>query len=105
MTAQQEIKADRWSVAGRLFTSRLIVGTGKYKSLEENAAAVEASGAEIVTVAVRRVNVSDPSQPRLTDFIDPNKITYLPNTAGCFSADEAIRTLRLARQAGGWDLV
>jgi thiazole synthase len=105
VTAQQDIKADSWTVAGRTYSSRLIVGTGKYKSLEENAAAVEASGAEIVTVAVRRVNISDPSQPLLTDFIDPNKITYLPNTAGCFTAEEAIRTLRLAREAGGWTLV
>ena len=105
MTAQQDVKADTWTVAGRTFTSRLIVGTGKYKSLEENAAAVEASGAEIVTVAVRRVNISDPNQPRLSDFIDPKKVTYLPNTAGCFTAEEAIRTLRLAREAGGWELV
>jgi thiazole synthase len=105
VTAQQEISSDTWSVAGRTFSSRLIVGTGKYKSLEENAAAVEASGAEIVTVAVRRVNISDPGQPRLTDFIDPTRITYLPNTAGCFTAEEAIRTLRLAREAGGWTLV
>jgi thiazole synthase len=105
VTAQGEIKADNWTVAGRTFTSRLIVGTGKYKSLEENAAAVEASGAEIVTVAVRRVNISDPTQPRLTDFIDPNKVAYLPNTAGCFTAEDAIRTLRLAREAGGWTLV
>jgi len=105
VTAQQDIKADTWTVAGRTFSSRLIVGTGKYKSFEENAAAVEASGAEIVTVAVRRVNISDPNQPRLTDFIDPKKVTYLPNTAGCFTADDAIRTLRLAREAGGWNLV
>jgi len=97
--------ADTWSVAGRTFTSRLIVGTGKYKDFEQNAAAVAASGAEIVTVAVRRVNVSDPKAPMLTDYIDPKKITYLPNTAGCFDADSAIRTLRLAREAGGWDLV
>ncbi|MGY6637908.1 MAG: sulfur carrier protein ThiS [Erythrobacter sp.] len=97
--------ADTWSVAGRTFTSRLIVGTGKYKSFEQNAAAVAASGAEIVTVAVRRVNVSDPKAPMLTDYIDPKKITYLPNTAGCFTGDEAVRTLRLAREAGGWDLV
>ena len=97
--------SDHWSVAGRTFTSRLIVGTGKYKSFEENAAAVEASGAEIVTVAVRRVNIADPGQPMLTDFIDPKKVTYLPNTAGCFTAEEAIRTLRLAREAGGWNLV
>ena len=97
--------ADTWTVAGRSFTSRLIVGTGKYKDFAENAAALTASGAEIVTVAVRRVNVSDPKAPMLTDFIDPKKVTYLPNTAGCFTADEAIRTLRLAREAGGWDLV
>ncbi|HEY8604572.1 sulfur carrier protein ThiS [Tsuneonella suprasediminis] len=96
---------DTWSVAGRTFRSRLIVGTGKYKDFAENAAALEASGAEIVTVAVRRVNVSNPKAPMLTDFIDPKKITYLPNTAGCFTAEEAIRTLRLAREAGGWDLV
>ncbi len=97
--------SDSWTVAGRTFTSRLIVGTGKYRDFEQNAAAVEASGAEIVTVAVRRVNISDPGQPILMDYIDPKKITYLPNTAGCFTADEAIRTLRLAREAGGWDLV
>lgn len=96
---------DTWTVAGRTFRSRLIVGTGKYRSFEQNAAAVEASGAEIVTVAVRRVNVSDPKAPMLTDFIDPKKITYLPNTAGCFTGEEAVRTLRLAREAGGWDLV
>lgn len=96
---------DSWTVAGRTFNSRLIVGTGKYKDFAQNAAAVEASGAEIVTVAVRRVNVSDPKAPMLTDFIDPKKITYLPNTAGCFDAESAIRTLRLAREAGGWDLV
>lgn len=96
---------DSWTVAGRTFRSRLIVGTGKYKDFEQNAAAVEASGAEIVTVAVRRVNVSDPKAPMLTDFIDPKKITYLPNTAGCFTAEDAIRTLRLAREAGGWVLV
>lgn len=97
--------ADSWTVAGRTFTSRLIVGTGKYKSFEQNAAAVAASGAEIVTVAVRRVNVSDPKAPMLTDFIDPKKVTYLPNTAGCFTGEDAVRTLRLAREAGGWDLV
>ncbi|MDD3797681.1 MAG: sulfur carrier protein ThiS [Novosphingobium sp.] len=96
---------DSWEVAGRRFTSRLIVGTGKYRDFEQNAAAVAASGAEIVTVAVRRVNLSDPKAPMLTDYIDPKKITYLPNTAGCFTAEDAIRTLRLAREAGGWDLV
>ena len=96
---------DTWVVAGRRFTSRLIVGTGKYKDYAQNAAAAEASGAEIVTVAVRRVNVTDRSQPMLTEFLDPKRFTYLPNTAGCFTADDAIRTLRLAREAGGWNLV
>jgi thiazole synthase len=96
---------DSWTVAGRSFRSRLIVGTGKYRDFAQNAAAVEASGAEIVTVAVRRVNVSDRNAPMLTDFIDPKRFTYLPNTAGCFDAESAIRTLRLAREAGGWDLV
>lgn len=96
---------DSWEVAGHRFHSRLIVGTGKYKDFAQNAAALEASGAEIVTVAVRRVNVTDPKAPMLTDFIDPKKVTYLPNTAGCFTADDAIRTLRLAREAGGWDLI
>lgn len=98
-------QGDGWSVAGRSFNSRLIVGTGKYKDFEQNAEALVASGAEIITVAVRRVNVSDPKGPMLTDYIDPKQYTYLPNTAGCFNADEAIRTLRLAREAGGWDLV
>ncbi len=94
-----------WTVAGRRFRSRLIVGTGKYRDYALNAAAVAAAGAEIVTVAVRRVNLADPGRPRLTDFIPPDKITYLPNTAGCFTAEEAVRTLRLAREAGGWTLV
>ncbi|WP_137861490.1 MULTISPECIES: sulfur carrier protein ThiS [unclassified Sphingomonas] len=101
----RRVDDDSWTVAGRTFRSRLIVGTGKYKDFEQNAAAVAASGAEIVTVAVRRVNVSDPKAPMLTDYIDPKKITYLPNTAGCFDAESAIRTLRLAREAGGWELV
>jgi thiazole synthase len=105
VNAPHSAQSDSWTVAGRTFTSRLIVGTGKYKSFEENAAAVEASGAQIVTVAVRRVNIADPKQPMLTDFIDPKKVTYLPNTAGCFTAEDAIRTLRLAREAGGWNLV
>ena len=96
---------DSWSVAGRTFASRLIVGTGKYRDFAQTKAAVEASGAEIVTVAVRRVNISDRSTPILTDYLDPNVYTYLPNTAGCFTADEATRTLRLAREAGGWNLV
>jgi len=92
-------------IAGRLFRSRLIIGTGKYKSYAENAAALEASGAEIVTVALRRVNVMDSGAPRLVDHIDPKKYVYLPNTAGCFTAEDALRTLRLAREAGGWNLV
>jgi thiazole synthase len=92
-------------VAGRTFRSRLIIGTGKYKTYAQNAAALEASGAEIVTVAVRRVNLTDPDQPKLVDFIDPKKFTYLPNTAGCFTGEDAVRTLRLAREAGGWTLV
>jgi len=92
-------------IAGRTYKSRLIVGTGKYKTYEENARALEASGAEMVTVAVRRVNLTDPKQPRLIDFIDPKKYTYLPNTAGCFTGEDAVRTLRLAREAGGWTLV
>ncbi len=96
---------DAWTVAGRTFRSRLIVGTGKDKDYALNAAAAEAAGAEIVTVAVRRVNLSDPSQPLLVDFLDPKRFTYLPNTAGCFTGEDAVRTLRLAREAGGWDLV
>jgi thiazole synthase len=96
---------DSWTVAGRTFRSRLIVGTGKYRDYALNAAAVEASGAEIVTVAVRRVNLTDRTQPLLSDFIDPKKVMYLPNTAGCFTAEDAVRTLRLAREAGGWTLV
>jgi thiazole synthase len=92
-------------IAGKAFASRLIVGTGKYKDYEDNARALEASGAQIVTVAVRRVNLTDPSQPRLIDYIDPKKYTYLPNTAGCFTGEDAVRTLRLAREAGGWSLV
>ncbi len=92
-------------IAGKTYKSRLIIGTGKYKTYEENARALEASGAEIVTVAVRRVNLTDPNQPKLIDFIDPKKVTYLPNTAGCFTGEDAVRTLRLAREAGGWSLV
>jgi thiazole synthase len=96
---------DSWTVAGHRFRSRLVVGTGKYKDLEQTAAAIAASGAEIVTVAVRRVNLSDPSAPMLQDYVDPKRITYLPNTAGCHTAKDAVRTLRLAREAGGWSLV
>ncbi len=106
MTTQTPSSSNEgWTVAGRTFNSRLIVGTGKYESYEQNARALEAAGAEIVTVAVRRVNLSDPSQPRLTDHVDPEKYVFLPNTAGCFTGEEAVRTLRLAREAGGWSLV
>jgi thiazole synthase len=96
---------DGFELAGRRFTSRLLVGTGKYKDFEETARAIEASGAEIVTVAVRRVNIADPGKPMLVDYVNPKRYTYLPNTAGCYTADDAVRTLRLAREAGGWDLV
>ena len=92
-------------IANRKFNSRLIVGTGKYKNMRECAKAISLSGAEIVTVAVRRVNISDKKKPLLMDYIDPKKITYLPNTAGCFNSKEALRTLRLAREIGGWKLV
>jgi thiazole synthase len=96
---------DSWTVAGQKMHSRLIVGTGKYQSYDENFRAVEAAGAEMVTVAVRRVNVTDPDKEMLVDYIDPKKFIYLPNTAGCFTGEDAVRTLRLAREAGGWDLV
>jgi thiazole synthase len=98
-------KDDAWHVAGRAFGSRLVVGTGKYKDLPTTAAAIEASGAEMVTVAVRRVNLSDPKAPMLQDYVSPTRYTYLPKTAGCVTADDAVRTLRLAREAGGWNLV
>ena len=99
------MKKDSLLIAKRSFNSRLIVGTGKYKNMEECAKAIKLSGAEIVTVAVRRVNITDKSKPLLMDYIDPKKITYLPNTAGCFTSNEALRTLRLAREIGGWKLV
>lgn len=102
---EQAAGDDEFVVAGRRLKSRLIVGTGKYKDLAQNAAAVEAAGAEIVTVAVRRVNVTNPNEPMLVDYIDPKKVIYLPNTAGCYTAEDAVRTLRLAREAGGWNLV
>ena len=92
-------------ISGKKYKSRLILGTGKYKSFEETAKAINAAEVEIVTVAVRRVNVTNPKEPMLVDFLDPQKITYLPNTAGCYTAEEALRTLRLARDAGGWNLV
>ncbi len=96
---------DTLTIDGKTYNSRLLIGTGKYKTYEENARALEASGAEIITVAVRRVNLAASNQPMLQDFIDPKKYTYLPNTAGCFTADDALRTLRLARELGGWELV
>ena len=96
---------DFFKIANKKFKSRLIVGTGKYKSFSECAKAIEYSGAEIVTVAVRRVNIVDKKKPLLMDYIDPKKITYLPNTAGCFTSEDALRTLRLAREIGGWKLV
>ena len=96
---------DTFSIANKNYTSRLIVGTGKYKDFEVTAEAVKTSGADIVTVAVRRVNILDKNQPSLMDYLDPKSITYLPNTAGCYSSEEALRTLRLAREMGGWRLV
>ena len=96
---------DKLLIANKKFNSRLIVGTGKYKSMDECAKAVEISRADIVTVAVRRVNISNKKKPLLMDYINPKKITYLPNTAGCFNSSEALRTLRLAREIGGWKLV
>ena len=99
------LKKDNLIIAKKKFKSRLIVGTGKYRNMKECAKAIKLSGAEIVTVAVRRVNISDKSKPLLMDYIDPKKITYLPNTAGCFTSEDALRTLRLAREIGGWKLV
>ena len=96
---------DKLSIGKYKFNSRLIVGTGKYRSMSECAKAVKLSGAEIVTVAVRRVNIINKKKPLLMDYIDPKKVTYLPNTAGCFNSKEALRTLRLAREIGGWKLV
>ena len=99
------MKKDQLIIAKKKFNSRLIVGTGKYNNMSECAKAIKLSGAEMVTVAVRRVNISDKKKPLLMDYIDPKKITYLPNTAGCFNSEDALRTLRLAREIGGWKLV
>ena len=99
------MKKNVFKIANKIFKSRLIVGTGKYKNFKETAAAVKNSGAEIVTVAVRRVNILDKKKPILMDYINPKKITYLPNTAGCFNSVDALRTLRLAREMGGWKMV
>ncbi len=99
------MKKDIFKIANQVLKSRLIVGTGKYKNFIQTAKAVKASGADMVTVAVRRVNILDKKKPILMDYLDPKKIKYLPNTAGCFSSDEALRTLRLAREMGGWKIV
>ena len=96
---------DKFKVAGKFLKSRLIVGTGKYKNFSETAKAIESSGADMVTVAVRRVNILDKKKPILTDYLNPKKIIFLPNTAGCFNCKDALRTLRLAREMGGWKLV
>ena len=99
------MKRDTFKVGKHIIKSRLIVGTGKYKNFRETAKAVKASGAHMVTVAVRRVNILDKSKPVLMDYLNPKKIIYLPNTAGCFNSEDALRTLRLAREMGGWKLV
>ncbi len=99
------MKKDVFKIANKIFKSRLIVGTGKYKNFKETASAVKNSGADIVTVAVRRVNILDKKKPILMDYLNPKKITYLPNTAGCFNSEDALRTLRLAREMGGWKMV
>ena len=98
-------KKDLLIISKKKLKSRLIVGTGKYKSMSECAKAIKISGAEMVTVAVRRVNILDKNKPLLMDYIDPKKIMYLPNTAGCFTSKDALRTLRLAREIGGWEIV
>ena len=100
-----KLKKDIFKIANQKLNSRLIVGTGKYKNFIETAKAVKASGADMVTVAVRRINILDKKKPILTDYINPKKIIFLPNTAGCFSSEDALRTLRLAREMGGWKLV
>ena len=102
---EDKLKKNIFKIDKKVFNSRLIVGTGKYKNLSETANAIKASKAEIVTVAVRRVNISDKKKPLLMDYINPKKILYLPNTAGCFNSLEALRTLRLAREIGGWKMV
>jgi thiazole synthase len=96
---------DFFEIAGNKYRSRLIVGTGKYKDFAETQRAIEVSGAEIVTVAVRRVNITDPHKENLLDYLDPKKYTILPNTAGCYNAEDAVRTCRLAREAGVGKLV
>jgi thiazole synthase len=104
---EADMTADRLIIAGKSFSSRLLVGTGKYKDFAQTRAAIDASGAEIVTVAIRRTNIGqNPNEPSLLDALPPSRFTYLPNTAGCYSADDAVRTLRLARELlDGHDLV
>ncbi len=99
------MKKDNLKIGKINLTSRLIVGTGKYKNFKQTAEAVKASGASMVTVAVRRVNILNKNKPVLMDYLNPKKIIYLPNTAGCFNSEDALRTLRLAREMGGWKLV
>ena len=99
------MKKDEFKIDNITLKSRLIVGTGKYKSFVETKKAIKESGADMVTVAVRRVNILDKKKPTLMDYLDPKKIKYLPNTAGCFNSNEALRTLRLAREMGGWKMV
>tara|TARA_B100001093_G_scaffold467691_1_gene487096 strand:+ start:565 stop:1344 length:780 start_codon:yes stop_codon:yes gene_type:complete len=96
---------DLFKISNSKLKSRLIVGTGKYKNFSETAKAVAASGADMITVAVRRINITNKKKPILTDYLNPKKIIFLPNTAGCFTSNEALRTLRLAREMGGWKLV
>tara|TARA_B100001989_G_C24535365_1_gene464018 strand:+ start:264 stop:1052 length:789 start_codon:yes stop_codon:yes gene_type:complete len=98
-------KKDIFKLANLKLKSRLIVGTGKYKNFQEASKAIRESGADMVTVAVRRVNILDKKKPTLMDYVDPKKINYLPNTAGCFNSKDALRTLRLAREIGGWKIV
>jgi len=107
VTASSQLTTDdsRLVIAGRSFSSRLLVGTGKYKDMQQTREAIDASGAEIVTVALRRVNLADTGSESLQAAIPPERYTYLPNSAGCYTADEAVRTLRLARELGGWTLV
>ena len=100
-----DTKRDIFKIDKKILKSRLIVGTGKYKNLIETAKAIKSSGADMVTVAVRRVNISDKKKPLLMDYVSPKKFIYLPNTAGCFNSSDALRTLRLAREIGGWKMV
>src|SRR6266403_6176341 len=102
---KESIMEDVLNLAGTSYRSRLIVGTGKYKDFAETKRAIEVSGAEIVTVAVRRVNITDPNKENLLDYIDPKKYQILPNTAGCYTVEDAVRTCRLAREAGVGNLV